>query len=566
MRAHNLRRTFLGLALLLAALAARGGTITGRLLDGNGKPVAGSRVLQTAYREDDELLLEQSEGTTPAVLGQTKTDETGRFRVTLEKPGVPVGLRVITPGFPEARISGPYDSTDTADLADLRLPAAAKLTVRAADEAGRPVPAARVIVVAGAFAQQGDVTFLTEARTGPDGAAAMIDAPEGARAFSARAAGFVAFSRFALEQRGEERIVLRRGGVVRGTVTDTAGKPVEGAIVTCEDSAARTDASGSYRLSGVPLGSRTVETVWKEDFAAREEAVKVQRDADAEAPLKLAKAAAVAGTVIEESTRKPLPGARISVLNPGFSFGRRRAQRVTRTDGKGRFRAGGLGARHYTIEASREGYLTASIPNVNAATASPGTVAIALQKAASVAGFVRDEKGQAVVGARVRIQRDFNLRGLARGGVGALLGQQTVLTGPDGAFLLRGLTAQRGASLEATKAGFAAAQKMGVSWKTGEQVKDLVLTMKAGLVARGKVVDAQGLAVAGAQITTSRRDTAGGGRGGMVMRMANPLSGEQSDAVSGADGTFVVRGLDDGEYTASVARDGFARKTVASLT
>ncbi|MGH9398801.1 MAG: carboxypeptidase regulatory-like domain-containing protein, partial [Thermoanaerobaculia bacterium] len=192
--------------------------------------------------------------------------------------------------------------------------------------------------------------------------------------------------------------------------------------------------------------------------------------------------------------------------------------------------------------------------------------AIALQKAASVAGFVRDEKGQAVVGARVRIQRDFNLRGLARGGAGALLGQQTVLTGPDGAFLLRGLTAQRGSSLEATKAGFAAAQKMGVSWKTGEQVKDLVLTMKVGLVARGKVVDAQGLAVAGAQITTSRRDSAGGGRGGMAIRMANPLSGEQPDAVSGADGTFVVRGLDDGEYTASVARDGFARKTVASLT
>jgi protocatechuate 3,4-dioxygenase beta subunit len=569
MKNRALRRTLLALALLLAALVARGGTIAGRLLDVNGKPVAGSRVLWTAYREDDEVLFEQTQGTTPAVLGETKTDEAGRFRIAFEKPGVLLALRVVTPGFPEARLAGPSDSGDTTDLADLRLPAPAKLSGRVVDEAGKPVSGAQVTVLAGgAGFGDGDAVFLSEAKSGPDGAFAMPDAPDGTRVISARAAGFVPLSRFALEARADERIVMRAGGVVRGAVTDAAGKAVAGAIVVCEEVAARTDASGGYRLTGVPFGSRTVETVWKEDFVARKEAVKVLREAEADVPLRLAKAAAIAGTVVEESTRKAVAGVRVTLLNPGRLFGRRQAQRMARTDARGRFRAGGLGAHHYTVEAFRDGYLPATIPNVAAALAQPGSVAIALQRAATVAGVVTDDKGQAVGGARVRIQRDPNLRRLMRGAsLASVFGQQSVLTGPDGAFLLRGLSADRGATLEATKTGFAAARKLGMSWKTGEQVKGVALALKKGLTARGKVVDAQNQAIAGAQIYAQGRDAATGGRrgGNVVMRAGNLAQGDRPDGVSGQDGAFVVGGLDEGEYAVSVSRDGYARKIVASL-
>lgn len=563
---RGLRRCLLALVLLLAGLAARAGTITGRLLDASGKPVAGSRVLWTAYREDDELLVEQTEGTTPAALGETKTDEGGRFRVALEKPGLLLAVRVVTPGLPEARLAGPYDSGDTTDLADLRLPASAKISGRVADSAGKPVAGARVLVIGGgAGFGDGEAVYLSEATSGADGSFTMADAPDGARVVTARAVGRVPFARFSLEAHPDERIVLLQGGVVRGILTDSAGKPVAGAIVLCEEIAARTNASGAYLLAGVPLGSRTVETVWKkEDLAARKEAVKVVRDGEVEVALRLAKAAAIAGSVVDESTRKPIAGVRVSLLNPGRLFGRRQAQRVARTDARGQFHAGGLGAHHYTIQASRDGYLTATIPNVAAKLSSPGAVAIALQRAATVSGVVTDDKGQAVNGARVRIDRDPGLRRLMRAAsMASVFGQPSALTGPDGAFQLRGLPAERGAILEATKTGFAAGRKLGMSWKTGDQVKGVAIALKRGLTARGKVVDAQNQAVSGAQIFTQKRDLSPGGGRGMVLR-GMPQS-EKPDAVSGADGTYTVGGLDEGEYSVSVTRDGYARKNVASL-
>jgi len=564
---RNLRRSLTALALLLGAFAARAGTITGRLLDGNGRPVAGSRVLWMLSREDDEMLLEQTEGTTPAPLGETRTDETGRFKIALEKPGVLLSLRLVTPGFPEARLSGPYDSGDTAEVPDVRLPAPKMLSGLVVNEAGKPVPGARVTVLAGgAGLGDGEAAFLSEARTAADGTFAMADAPEGSRVVTARSAGLVVFSRFAFEARADERIVMRSGGVVRGTVADAAGKAVARAVVVSGDVAARTDESGVYRLTGVPLGSQTIETVWKEDFAARKEGVRVPRDGAAEVALRLAKAAAIAGTVVDESTRKPIAGVRISLMNPGRSFGRRPAQRIARTDARGRFRAGGLGAHHYTVQAARDGYLTASIPNVAATLTSPGPVAIALQRAATVAGVVTDEKGQPAAGARVRIERDPNMRALFRGAsFASVFGQQAAVSGPDGAFLLRGLPAFKGATIEATKTGFAAARKLGVSWKTGEQLKGIMLALKRGLTARGKVVDAEGQPVAGAQITAQRRDVGSGGARGIMIRAGNALQGERPDGVSGADGAFVIGGLEEGEYAVSVTRDGYARKTVASL-
>ncbi|HYR45648.1 MAG TPA: carboxypeptidase-like regulatory domain-containing protein, partial [Thermoanaerobaculia bacterium] len=47
------------LALLgLSAPSARAGSIAGRVLDASGKPIAGAKVQWTAYRNEDELLLD----------------------------------------------------------------------------------------------------------------------------------------------------------------------------------------------------------------------------------------------------------------------------------------------------------------------------------------------------------------------------------------------------------------------------------------------------------------------------------------------------------------------------
>src|SRR5512143_2643660 len=98
-------------AVLLAVLppAARGGSVSGRVLDSSGKGIGGARVEWTAYRTDEEILLDQTAGNEPAGLGHTATDAEGRFRVVLDKPGVSVALRILPVGLPSARWTGPFE-------------------------------------------------------------------------------------------------------------------------------------------------------------------------------------------------------------------------------------------------------------------------------------------------------------------------------------------------------------------------------------------------------------------------------------------------------------------------
>ena len=270
-----------------------------------------------------------------------------------------------------------------------------------------------ILVVSSENALAGDTRYLAEARTGADGAFTVPDAPEGARVIIARAQDFIPANRIQIEARPEEKISLQRGGAVRGVVTDPAGKPAPGVIVTTDDAAAQTDAQGKFRLAGLPAGGLHLQALSKSDLAARKDGVRVRKGEEAEADLKLRPGTAVSGTVIEEGTRHPVAGARVSAYAAaGFArFARRRAERATRTDARGRFRLAGLAPSRYTIEAARDGYLTASIAGVNAAAQSAPPANLALRKAASISGRVTDEKGQPVAAARVRIVREMGSAG-----------------------------------------------------------------------------------------------------------------------------------------------------------
>jgi len=555
--------------LFLLAAQARGGSVTGRVLDASGKPVAGAKVQWTAYRSDDEVLLDETAGKDPAVLGETSADAQGQFRVVLDKPGVSIALRVFAQGRPSARFSGPFDSSEENPLFDILLPAAQPMSGRVVDEAGKPVGGGRVLVISREGVFDGDTRYLGEARTGADGAFTVPDAPEGARVVVVRAQDFIAANRIQLEARSEEKVSLQRGGAVRGLVTDAAGKPVPGVIVTTDDAAAQTDGEGKFRLTGLPAGGHHLQALSKDDLAARKDGVRVRKGEEVEASLKLRPGPAISGTVIEEGTRRPVAGARVlAYAATGLTrFARRRVERAARTDARGRFRLAGLAPSRYAIEAVRDGYLTASIAGVNAAAPSAPVANLALRKAASISGRVTDEKGQPVAAARVRIMRETGIRRLLRGAASnpaSVLGGQGVLTAADGAFRIQGLEPERNLSLEATKTGYAPARKPGVSLKAGDAVKDVALIVRRGLEARGKVVDAQGQPVAGAEIRAIHREEGMMG-GARVQMLLMGVAQEKPDALTAGDGAFTLKGLEEGQYTLAVAREGFARKTVPSL-
>jgi protocatechuate 3,4-dioxygenase beta subunit len=560
-------RLVAAVALVLCSSPAFAGSISGRVLDPAGQPIAGAKVQWLPHRDEDHLAVDRASGKDPAPLGEAATDAQGRFRVVLDRPGA-VSLRILPSGFSSVRLAGPFDASEDTGLDDLSVAPVKALAGTVVDEAGGPVASARVLVAGTEAMLEEDALHVAETRTAANGAFKTPEAPDGPRTITVVAPGFVPSTRVQIEPRAEERIVLARGGTVRGLVTDAAGKPSAGAIVLCEGLGIETDAAGGFRLAGIPPGVHSVVALRGEDLAARRDDVRIRKNEEVEIPLRLAKASAVTGLVVEEGTRRPLSGVRISINEAGrFLIGRSAAARRGRTDAKGRYRVGALSSRPYSVTASRDGYLPTTLPGV-AASPAGGTGNIALRRAASVAGRVSDEKGQPVAGAHVRILRAGGMRAMIRrlgagGNPRALLGGPAAVTGPDGSFRLKNLTPAHNLEIEATRGGYAPARQAGVTLKPGDAVKNVALQLRKGLEAHGRVLDSQGNPVAGAEIRAIVREPGPGGGVRAQMRFMG-LDRDRPDAQTGPDGTFALRGMEEGQYTVSVSRDGFARKVVPS--
>ncbi len=273
--------------------------------------------------------------------------------------------------------------------------------------------------------------------------------------------------------------------------------------------------------------------------------------------------------MVEEKTKKPIAGARVTASPAGGGPFRRRAatERTVRTDARGRYRIGGLAGHPYLVEASRDGYLASSLPNFATSVARQATANLALRRAASLAGKIVDEKGLPVAGARVSVAQEFNLRAIRRRGIAAaaqaILGGGA-LSGADGTFRLRNIAPERNLEVEAVKSGFATARQPGITLKAGDALTGISLTLRKGLAARGRIVDAAGKPVAGAQIWLAFQE-GGGARGAQIQMRLLGMERQKPDTVSGPDGAFAVGGLAAGRYAAVVSREGFARKNVPAL-
>jgi protocatechuate 3,4-dioxygenase beta subunit len=201
------------------------------------------------------------------------------------------------------------------------------------------------------------------------------------------------------------------------------------------------------------------------------------------------------------------------------------------------------------------------VPGARAAVPEGPALAIALRKECSIAGRVVDEAGKPVPGARVAIPRELGMRRLMRLGRGAFRTAETK-TAPDGTFSLRRLGPEPGITLEATKSGYAAGRKTGIRLKTGEALKGVSVVLRQGLVARGRVVDAEGKPIAGAEVRSARAER---GRRGNFAFVRGFGQEEKPDAVSVADGGFVLRGLEAARYQVSASKEGLLAKAPATV-
>ena len=348
--------------------------MTGRVLDAPESRSPARRCSGLAYRNDDEILLDQTTGADPSPLGETATDAEGKFRVVLDKPGVSVALRVAARrDCPSARFAGPFDSSE--ENVPVRHPAsgrAADASGKVVDEAGKPVAGAKVLVVSTAGALDGEARSLARGAhrsrrdlRGSRRARKARESSSSGRRNSFRPTGSSS------KRSPTEKISLQRGGAVRGVVTRLGGQ-AGGRRHRHHGRRGRADGRGGQvspvRVS--PPAVHHVQALWKDDFAARKDGVRVRKGEETEADLKLKPGI---GDLRAPSSRKgragPWPG-RASLRMPRRRFGgfaRRRAERAVRTDARGRFRLPGLAPARYAVEAARDGYLTSSIAGINAA-------------------------------------------------------------------------------------------------------------------------------------------------------------------------------------------------------
>ncbi|HEY6930317.1 MAG TPA: carboxypeptidase-like regulatory domain-containing protein, partial [Thermoanaerobaculia bacterium] len=183
----------------LLASAASAGSVSGKVVDASGTPVARARVEWMPFRDEDQTLVDETRGAEPAILGTVQTDAAGRFRIALDKPGLSVSVRIIAANLPAARLPGPYDSSEDAAVADVALPAGARASGRVMDETGKPVANARVVVRGDELLSEDDIQFSSEAKTAADGTYSMLNAPAAPRWLRVSTPGLSRFSRQELQ-------------------------------------------------------------------------------------------------------------------------------------------------------------------------------------------------------------------------------------------------------------------------------------------------------------------------------------------------------------------------------
>ena len=322
------------------------GTMRVKILDPEGKPLAGAEVRASIWTDEKDFKSRQD----------YKTGADGIAEVRL-----PRTYRIVRIGTGKSPFVGMFSRWEKNELAagkrlpaeyTVRLEAGVSAGGRIVDEKGEPIAGAKVEVMSeGGSPDNGDARtgYDIWLATGEDAAATdqdgrwRIDGVPNDKGTKLRLRAFhpdyVSDSHWGQSQDDSEVttemllnetavLTLRRGVVVEGRVTDPDGKPVAGAVVgrgeyprvvmAANSHTVRTDAQGVYRLPALPPGPMTV-TVMGEGFAPDLKKVEVSKDLSP-VDFKLKPGKVMRLRFINESD-EPVPGVSVQIV--GWRGGKR---------------------------------------------------------------------------------------------------------------------------------------------------------------------------------------------------------------------------------------------------
>lgn len=385
----------------------KGGSLTGtiRAAEG-GTPVAGAQVFALARS-----------GGTQSFSESVTSDASGKFTFDVV-PSRPVSLRIEAPGFEPTEERGVRVMKGQTVTRDVNLRAGLTIRGEVVDgDTRKPVPGAQI-----AYGLQ-SIAGKREVAADQNGSFVIPGIARGQQLFVVKAPGYME-RRKSVELGDDPSVVLElfKGRLLRGRVTDRAGAAVADAIVFIaregvfigpqSKPAATSDADGrfsipdldaaqSYRL--IVRHERYPETLSPEISLASADATEIT--------VTLSPGGAIGGTV-KDATGKPIPGARVVVVDafnqdpvdpqnllPAFG-GSGRGNGTSGEDG--RYLVQNLSIGKKRVSVSAEGFLPSQIEEASVEEGTtPTTLDFVLDRGKGISGKVTDPLGKPVDGAKV---------------------------------------------------------------------------------------------------------------------------------------------------------------------
>ncbi len=383
-------------------------------------------------------------------------------------------------------------------------------------------------------------------------------------------------------------VPLARAATLTGRVLNEEGAPIEGARVQVsrgvdnvfrafmrgmesEDAVVRTARDGSFRAPRLAPGENQRLDVQHDDYEERAiGGVSLSPGATRSGLTVVMRRGLSVRGVVKDEDGKPLAGCEVTLSSSrNVRAGRggmqlqltgagNQVRRETGPDGRFEFR--GLKAGGYGVSARRGGFSRASVDPVNVADARVAEpLELVLRPGATISGVLRDKAGNGASGWFVSA-RVAGQGGAAVVGPGANRSEEP--TGPDGAFLLEGMTAGETYELQVMGPTGLGPRRAGVV----APAEGVELTVTGTGQVRGRVMDGDsGRAIPDFQLRY-QPDAQGGMR--FAMR-AGPGGGRGPYALHpfhAEDGSFVLEDVPAGRWRIEALTPGYQAGSASAVT
>ncbi len=555
---------------------ARAGALRKPVSLAPGRAISGS-VLLPDRRTPAAGALVRFEGNTTTRWAEVRRD--GSFLVE----GVPAESgSIVADGGDRGRATVP--APEAGSRASLVLAPTAGIRGRVVDATtGAPVAGIRVVAGCG--------SALFTGRSGADGRYEVRGLPSGSCRLSADDPRYVRWDgrqvTTAAGAMEAQDVPLVRAATLAGRVVDPDGRPVEGALGQVFRGR-ETSVRAFFRSAGAPAFRSGPDGTFKASRVAPGDNLRLIVDHENFEPRTLGGIALVAGGtksgltvvlsrgftvrgLVKDENDLPVSGADVELLRSRTFQSSRRGemaqiglmggpgQQPKKTTGPdGRFEFRGLSAGDYTLVASRKGLTRERVDPLKVVDGPEGEpVQVVLRAGAAVTGFVRDKAGNGVEGWVVGVRP----QGSSSGPFAGLLGQgPPERTGPDGSFLVEGLTAGESYELQLFNESGPGPRKSGV---VAPADVELVVSGKGRI--RGTVVDGD----TGRPIPDFEVSYQPASPGGIGMRFSGPGRSRGPGAsvpVHADDGSFMLDDVAPGKWDVAVTADGYQKGRAAGIT